>query len=225
MGTVHGYNSAVAAGTETIFPGGTVWLPPTTARTHAIVSSSTDDDGSPAGTGALTVRVHGLKSGIRVTETVTMNGTTPVNTASTYDHIEALEVLTVGSGGVNAGTITATAATDSTITAAIEAGMNRSNGAIIYNAVIGDRYHIRGVTISASALVDGATSVEVRMGVKRGGQLLHLTHIVAIWSGSGSVVTIPLDLHLYYGDWVRFDATSTDANVRVAATILYSDSI
>jgi hypothetical protein len=98
-----------------------IWLAPTAARIHAIVSSSANDDGDPAGTGARTIRVYGLKTWdlAETSEDITMNGTTPVNTAQSYVIIHRMKVLTCGSAGPNAGTIIATAATDTTITAVI----------------------------------------------------------------------------------------------------------
>jgi hypothetical protein len=107
-----------------------IWLAPTAARTHALVSTQAAD--AAAGTGANTVRVQGLKtwSSAETAEVVTLNGTTPVNTANSYVIIHRMKLLTWGSGGTNAGVITATAATDSTITAMILAGEGQTQMAI-----------------------------------------------------------------------------------------------
>lgn len=60
-----------------------------------------------AGTGARTVRVVGLDANFEVqAETVTLNGTTPVDTANTYLRAHTARVVTAGSGGTNAGNIT-----------------------------------------------------------------------------------------------------------------------
>lgn len=98
-----------------------VWLAPTAARIHAIVSSAAADDGDPAGNGARTVKIYGLKTWATAesNETVTLNGVTPVNTANAYVMINYMEVVTYGTSGPNVGTITATAATDGTISAVI----------------------------------------------------------------------------------------------------------
>ncbi len=114
---------------ETVWSHGGVWVPPTAARTHAIVSSDVAD--AAAGTGARTIRIFGLDSAwAEQTEDITMNGTTPVNTASTYTRIFRMYVLTSGSGEKNAGTITATAATDGTVTAEIPVGESQTQMAV-----------------------------------------------------------------------------------------------
>lgn len=95
-----------------------IWLAPTAARIHAIVSSSAAD--VAGGTGATSVVITGLTSwtAAEVTETVSLNGVTPVNTVNAYvmiNKIIAKASATTTNVGVNVGTITATAATDTTI--------------------------------------------------------------------------------------------------------------
>jgi hypothetical protein len=220
MPIIHGYNAAVAAGTETIWYSDTVWVPPTAARVHELVSGDVKDDA--AGVGARTVLVTGINgSGAVASEVVIMDGTTPVNTTGSYLHISSLRVLTAGSELDNAALITATAVSDATISAAIVAGMNVSNGAMLY-AGAGQQFHVRSVTISASGLTDGATSIEVALVHKPAGGLLEKTHIACLWSGATATVTVPLDLLLQSTSWIRLDATSTDAAAIVAATINYA---
>ena len=79
---------------------------------RSLVSSDATD--ASASTGARTVRITYYDASMvgPFTETVTMNGTTPVNTVATdICFIEKLEVVTAGSNGGNAGTISLMSAT------------------------------------------------------------------------------------------------------------------
>lgn len=126
---VFGRNSDVDTGTEDVWSQGGIWAAPTAARIHAIVSGSVND--AAAGTGARTVQIIGLDSNYDViSEIVTLNGTGAVNTVNSYIRINSMEVLTVGSGGTNAGAITATAAVNSTVTIGILAGDARSTTSV-----------------------------------------------------------------------------------------------
>ena len=105
-----GMNKAVngSGTTEDCWPPGTVRVLPTTAAVAAVSSSSTDDDAAPAGTGAWTVRVSGLDENLlEVSEDVTLNGTSAVNTTQTFLRINRAFVLTAGSNETNVGDISA----------------------------------------------------------------------------------------------------------------------
>lgn len=76
---------------------------------RSFISSSANDDGSPAGTGARTLTfVYYTATGTGpFTETITLNGTGCVaTTATNIAFIEQIHVTTVGSTGSNVGTIT-----------------------------------------------------------------------------------------------------------------------
>ena len=100
-----GRNPDVDVGTEDVWGTGGIWIEPTAATTVAFVSSSAAD--AAAGTGARTLTVNGLNGSYAdTTETLTLNGVTPVNTSNSYFIIHRVTVATAGSGGTNAGTIT-----------------------------------------------------------------------------------------------------------------------
>lgn len=107
-----------------------IWVQPTVARIHALVSSDAAD--AAAGTGMRTVEVFGLQTwdSVETSEIVTLNGTTPVNTAVSYVIIHRMLGRTFGSGFENAGIVKATAATDATITALILIGNKQTRMAI-----------------------------------------------------------------------------------------------
>lgn len=104
--TVFGYNPDVDTSEETVWPDGGTIPHPTVASVLKISSSSTDD--TSAGTGARTVFIGGLDGDYNVvSETVTLNGQTAVNTTNSYLYVNTFYVLTAGSGGQNAGNINA----------------------------------------------------------------------------------------------------------------------
>lgn len=109
-----------------------IWVAPTAARVHQLVSSSTSDDGDPAGVGARTVRVYYLKDWDtpELFIDIVMNGTTNVALPSLV-MINRMEVLTKGATNVNVGVIKATADTDSTITSQIRVGQGQTQQVIL----------------------------------------------------------------------------------------------
>lgn len=134
------------------------WLAPTAARIHNIVSTSTAD--ASAGTGMRTIKIYGLRSwdSTEVSETITLNGTTNVATTNSYVIIHRMKGVTWGTGGTNAGTITATAATDATVTAQIQAGEGQTQMAI---------YGVpRGQTLYLTKLYAAAEKASASLGVK-----------------------------------------------------------
>lgn len=102
-----------------------IWLAPTAARVHALVSSGTADTG-------FNVRVRGLTSwdAVETSELVAMAGTVPVNTANSYVIIHRMNCIYTAAKTTNVGTITATAATDNTVTAVISPGDGQTEMAV-----------------------------------------------------------------------------------------------
>ena len=92
-----------------------------------VLSSSASD--AAAGTGLRTVVVTGLNGDWeQVSETVTLNGTTPVQTVNTYRRAHTMRGATAGSGGFNVGTITVRhATTEANIFLIMQVGTNQTN--------------------------------------------------------------------------------------------------
>lgn len=106
-----------------------IWTAPTQARVHNLAGGVND---TAAGTGARTVMVYGLPSWAEdeVSEVVTMNGASAVPTSNAYVIIHRMHAVTWGTSGPNVAAITATAVTDGTVTAQINAGMGQTQMAI-----------------------------------------------------------------------------------------------
>jgi hypothetical protein len=99
------------------------------AETLDIVSTSAAD--TAAGTGAQEVTVIGLIAGyVEATETIATDGVTPVTTSAAFLRVNDMFVGDVGTGGENAGVITATNSTSGDILSTIGAGNGRALQAI-----------------------------------------------------------------------------------------------
>ena len=103
-----------------------IWVAPTVARTHVIASSSGDD--AVAGSGVQMMRLYGLTTWDteEETEDVSVGDTTNKSWVIIY----RIKCLTFGAGLTNAGIIKATATTDGTVTAVIQAGEGQTQMAI-----------------------------------------------------------------------------------------------
>lgn len=122
-----GHNPLLAADTaEDVWAQGGARSIFSAAETFNIVSGDAAD--TAAGTGARMVKIVGLNGSHALqTETVTLNGTTDVETANSYLHIHKMEVILSGSGQTNAGAITATGTTSSNVMSSITAGEGRAH--------------------------------------------------------------------------------------------------
>jgi hypothetical protein len=104
IGRAVGYATAATANV-TVAVRASTYAPQAAQAQRSIVSTSASDGG--AGTGALTVVITYLDNAMALhTETVTLNGTTAVNTVGTnIQFIESIVVATTGSNLANVGTI------------------------------------------------------------------------------------------------------------------------
>lgn len=153
-----------------------IWLAPTAARIHTLVSSDAGDDGAPVGVGARTVRVWYLPDWdtAETYEDVTLNGTSGVAMTAAAVMINRMMVLTAGDTNINVGTITATAATDSTVTSQISAGQGQTQQAIYGFPSTQDLYvtHFYAAVNDATA----AKGVDVQGRINDNPDLFQLTY-------------------------------------------------
>lgn len=125
-----GFNSDINGTEETVWDAGGIYAYPTAATVMKVSSGSTDD--TAAGTGARTVVVSGLDGNYNeISETVTLNGQTAVNTVNSFLRVNRAYVATAGSGGTAAGNIyvgtgTVTLGVPATIYAQITLGQNQT---------------------------------------------------------------------------------------------------
>jgi hypothetical protein len=142
----------------------TTYTEQTANAQRSLVSTSASD--AAAGTGARTVNITYFTATLTgpFTETVTLNGTTPVNTvASDICFIEKMEVLTVGTSGAAVGTINLKAATGGggvTIWS-IAATYTLTNGAHHY-VPAGATHYVTGCTVG----IKGADSAGYALRAK-----------------------------------------------------------
>jgi hypothetical protein len=137
--------------------GGTYLGWATAAELVQVLSSSASD--TAAGTGARTIVITGLDTNYEIqSESITLNGTTPVSSVGTYIRVHTARITSAGSGGVNAGSITIRqATTTSNIFALMQIGVNGTNESAYtvpagYSAIVQNLHgSIRG---SATASVD-----------------------------------------------------------------------
>ena len=99
-----GFNPDIDDSLETIWAEGGLYSYLSAASVLKISSSSTDD--TSAGTGARTITISGLDANYdEISESVTLNGQTAVNTTQSFLRVFRIIVSTAGSGGQNAGVI------------------------------------------------------------------------------------------------------------------------
>jgi hypothetical protein len=180
------------------------------------ISGSNLTGGENAGTGARTVLITGLDSNYReISETVNLNGTSNVNTVNSYRMIQSMTVTSVGSGATNAGAITATAATDSTVTSTIVASAGRSNEAV-YMVPAKKTAYITAV--HGSVQKAAAAAVDIDLIVKEYGEAEVIQHTLGLQGGVHPVEDHEFGSPIVVGEksLIKLNGTSGSANADVS---------
>jgi len=149
-------------GTEEMWEYGTSRVLPVTAATLSVVSSSSQDTNT-TGTGAWTITVEGLDADYEeLTETITMNGTSPVSSTGVFFRVNRAYVLTGGTGDTNVGNI------DISINAAEQAFIEADEGQTHqthYTVPAGHTVLVTGLTVVTGTL-GGSSSLVVESQIK-----------------------------------------------------------
>ena len=223
-----GVTADIWDGGYTVTSGGDalIWLAPTAARIHGIASSS-DLDGktaAPSSVGARTLRVYGLTTWgtAESSEDITLDGTTSVNTASSYVIIHRMKVLTSGSTSINVGEIKATAASDGTITARIQATHGQTEMAI-YGVPSTQKAYIGIIYVSVNKSGGAAASADTHILVNENPDVQTTNFIIKHVDG----VTVTGTSHLHHSWYtpveiigpaiIKINAVSSVNNNDVAA--------
>lgn len=203
-----GKNADIDIGTEDVWAMGGTWVAPTTARIHDLASSSGND--TAAGTGARTVTVYGLNgSYVETSETVTLNGAGNVPTVNSYVFIHRMIVATAGSGGTNAGVITATAQTDATVTISIQTGKGQSQFGI-YQIPANKTGYLYGYY----GAISGTGGLDLEIFVKPFGGIFNLKHCLTLNSTGSSSSSHKFEIPMVISEKsiVKLSGTATANN-------------
>jgi len=160
-----GINGDVGTSVETVWAQGGTYVYPASATVMKISSSSAND--AAAGTGARTILITGLDANYNeISETVTLNGQTEVNTVNSYLRIFSMIVATAGSGATAAGTIyagtgTVTSGVPATVYATIVPPANQTQLAF-WTVPAGYTFYLNGVYYStANATANASTNFQL----------------------------------------------------------------
>ncbi len=200
-----------------------IWVAPTQARTHQVVSTSASDDGDPVGVGARTVQLYGLTSwdAAETSEVITLNGTTNVATTNSYVIIHRIKVLTWGATAVNVGVITATADTDGTVTAQINAGEGQTQMAIYgvpsTHTLYMDSYYATAIKASTSLAVKMSLLVNTGPDEELTNFLIKHTTGLTTEGTNALTHTFPVPFKVAGPAIIKIQANSSAANTDVSA--------
>lgn len=204
-----GVNAAPTTTFETLWDNSSAYVFLTTNMSSpTIVSSSAND--AAAGTGARTVSISGIDSSYAIqTETIILNGATPVSLVNSYMTINSITVLTAGSGGVTAGNLTLAAG--GVTHGYVLAGKNQSTSYIYavpanYGVLIYDFY------VSEEAASAGGNRAQISYNTNGG--------VTKIAFTMGTPTNFPLDMRFtipiylpaktqFQGQFLSAAATST----------------
>ena len=171
---------------EDVWEGGGLYTghPTGSPETVEVFSSSAADDA--AGTGARTIRIHGLKTSSSTdyeTEDLSMDGTTEVESTNTWYRVNRIEVLTAGTGGSNAGVITCRhSSTTDNVFAAIQVGYNQTTIAA-YTIPASKKALLKRMRVSIVRANGSAGSATITLRVRASGSVYRAIRNMEVQTG------------------------------------------
>jgi len=199
-----------------------IWVAPTAPRIHSIVSTNAND--TIAGSGARRIRISGLIAWDQpeAVEYVDMDGLTPVNTANEYVIIHRMKVDETAGTQLNIGFVTATAATDNTVTAQLNVGNGQTRMAI-YGLPSTHELYMTAYQVSALRATGAATHVDVSVLINESPQVQQDGYIAKNYStiNTSANTTVSRIYHPYFKvrgpAIVKLQAESSSNNTDVFA--------
>ena len=206
-----GHNNSVAATDELVSAQSAAYVYLPKGEKLTVGATSANDDTS--GTGARTVKLWGVDSSFAYqTETLTIAGAETVSTSNKFARCWKAEVLTAGSGGVNAGEIQIMNDASDTTLQIIPAGWNGSRAAMI-TVPAGSTLYV----IGWSASEDQAKATEVSIW-ECPDDLAWIQRDAMVIKQQSAQYLFPVPLEFAAQSDVEFRAKSTGASGNVIVT-------
>ena len=215
---IFGYNPDLdSAAEETVWTAGGLYAHASSPTIMKVSSTSTLD--TSAGVGARTISILGINStGNEVSETVTLNGQTAVNTIHTYTEIQSALVTSVGSathneGNISIGTGTVTGGVPAVIYGHILA---TENGSLIGHYTIPAGYTGYLISGSISSGTEGGGSYIIgRLKIRENG--LIYTAAVTTFNNGKIDYEFKYPIKVNAGACISATAKSTANNEKVSS--------
>jgi len=221
LDTKFGRNNSIGTATvpEDVWHGGGEYTGHALVTPETVEVFSSDGADAPAGSGALTIRFHGLKTNASteyVSEDVTLNGVTAVPTSTTWWRINRAYVLTAGGGGANVGTLTIRhTTTTANVFAVMPAGANQTQIAA-YTVPAGSQMLIKHFRFSITRSTGAAGSANVTLRAREPGSVFRAIRNLELQTGSVVDVTSAGGVLLPAGTDVKFRVESVSDNGTIA---------
>ena len=209
-----GQNPAIGATREDLWAFGGIYPWLTAASALRFVSTSVNDDAT--GSGARTGLLTGLDANYDLqTETITLDGTTNVDTITTWLRVLHFEIITVGAGEETAGNISITAVTGGNQLGYIVAGHNETRLSQ-YTVPNGKTGYIYQVFFNSFANTTKVATVRIQCRLFLSGELTPWITMGELDLSNGhAIIELPFIILPGKSD-LRMDAISDAAATRIS---------